>query len=111
MLKDYKLIEIETVLKYNTFMDDNIFRYNQITKPILERFIDKFYKYRADKSLNQLYPGFAVILNFLKEKSDDELNQAWLDFTLAYFHFDFESINEIVKKYYHIYKKEETNEK
>lgn len=30
----------------------------------------------------------------------DELNQAWLDFTLAYFHFDFESINEIAKKYY-----------
>jgi len=75
LLKDYKLIEIETVLKYNTFMDDNIFRYKQITKPILERFIDKFYKYRADKSLNQLYPGFSVILNFLKEKSDDELKQ------------------------------------
>lgn len=75
LLKEYKQIEIETVLKYNPFIDENIFRYNEVTKPLLERFIDKFYRYRLDKSLNSLYPGFSTVLTYLKNQSDDELKE------------------------------------
>ncbi len=75
LLSDYKYSDIETVLKYNVFMDDNIFRYNSVTKPLLERFVDKFYNYRSDKTLNKIYPGFNTILNSLKDMTDNELEQ------------------------------------
>lgn len=75
LLKDYKYSEIETVLKCNTFMEENIFRYKEISKPLLERFVDKFYKYRNNKTLNQIYPGFSSVLIYLKERNDDELKQ------------------------------------
>lgn len=75
LLNNYKCSEIETVLKYNSFMDDNIFRYNEVTKPMLERFIDKYYLYRLDKNLNKIYPGFNVVLNYLNGLNDDGLKQ------------------------------------
>lgn len=75
LLKEYKYSDIETVLKYNTFMDDNIFRYKTISKPLLQRFIDKFYFYKDDKNLNKIYPGFNTVLSALKDRTDDELDQ------------------------------------
>lgn len=75
LLKEYKYSDIETVLKYNTFMDDNIFRHKTASKSLLQRFIDKFYMYKDDKNLNKIYPGFNTVLNALKDRTDSELEQ------------------------------------
>ena len=75
LLKNYSTNEIETVLKHNQFMDYNIFRYSQVDKSMIERFIDKFYTFRLDEKLNRIYIGFKDVLDYLKNLSDEELKE------------------------------------
>lgn len=72
LLTSHTYSEVKDVLEHNINIKSNMFNYDKIDKNILFRFKEDFYKYKDDKTLNSIYLGINVILEYLDSISDED---------------------------------------
>ena len=71
----YSVEQIKEIFERNVYYDFNIFRNIKVSKRIIKTFMDKFYNYRYNKRLNDVYHGIDIILDELHNATEERLEE------------------------------------